>query len=285
MRNGVLPKLNWSAPKDATWLNEATLRCRTPGDIYLLLKSSDFCTHDVLYQAIIEQCSDYDPPTTANHTTTNPDSTTTTTTTTTTETDFAFPPLQLVLRKWCALHPSQEFRCFIRRSHLVAVSQRHHSVYYPHLSISTADDDDNGDDDCYVDRVREILHEFCATYIYAHFAQGTIPNYVVDLYVDKDDQVWIVDFNPWSAHTDALLYDWEELIAREDEDDEDDATTHHDVVLAELRVAESEQAVRPDPLANYRAPIDTVDLATMTQGDSQHFTDFMNLCGHQQHLT
>ena len=137
----------------------------------------------------------------------------------------------------------------------------------------TTTDDDNGDD-CYVDRVREILHEFCETYIYANFAQGTIPNYVVDLYVDKDDQVWIIDFNPWSAHTDALLYDWEELIARDDED-----------VVAEIRVAESEQAVRPDPLANYRAPIDTVDLATMTQGDSQQFADFMNLCGHQQHQT
>ncbi|CAB9508493.1 division cycle protein 123 [Seminavis robusta] len=42
----VVPKLNWSAPKDATWVNEGTLKCKTPGDVYLLLKSSDFCLHD-----------------------------------------------------------------------------------------------------------------------------------------------------------------------------------------------------------------------------------------------
>src|SRR4051812_40688193 len=35
----VAPKLNWSAPKDATWIAATnSMECRTPNDIYLLLK-------------------------------------------------------------------------------------------------------------------------------------------------------------------------------------------------------------------------------------------------------
>ena len=45
----MVPKLNWSAPKDATWisLKQNSMECNTPNDIYLLLKSSDFITHDL----------------------------------------------------------------------------------------------------------------------------------------------------------------------------------------------------------------------------------------------
>jgi D123. len=42
-----LPKLNWSAPRDVSWLNESTLKCSTVGDVYLLVKSSDFCMFDL----------------------------------------------------------------------------------------------------------------------------------------------------------------------------------------------------------------------------------------------
>jgi hypothetical protein len=92
----VLPKLSWSAPKDATWLNGGSLKCQKPGDVYLLVKSSDFCLHDVLHA--LDDCrpeKDHDIP--------DP------------------PPTQqlvLVLRKWCNLHPSMEFRCFVRQDEL-----------------------------------------------------------------------------------------------------------------------------------------------------------------------
>jgi len=38
--------------------------------------------------------------------------------------------------------------------------------------------------------------------------------------------------------------------------------------------------VKPDPLSSYRAPIDTVNLASMTQNgnDSKQFEEFMKLC-------
>lgn len=76
----VMPKLNWSSPKDATWINNGTLKCQTPGDVYLLLKSSDFVMHDIEHAI---------------------------------QDDDANVEYELVLRKWCNLHPSMEFRCFV----------------------------------------------------------------------------------------------------------------------------------------------------------------------------
>ncbi|PRP76306.1 cell division cycle protein [Planoprotostelium fungivorum] len=85
----VFPKLNWSSPKDATWMmTSGNLKCKKPEDIYLLLKSSDFISHD-LYHAF-EKCwpvSDKRKPT----------------------------QVCLVLRKWYDnMKPSMEFRCFVK---------------------------------------------------------------------------------------------------------------------------------------------------------------------------
>ncbi|KAH8716883.1 cell division cycle protein [Phaeosphaeriaceae sp. PMI808] len=95
----VAPKLNWSAPKDATWINATnSMECRAPNDIYLLLKSSDFVTHDLehAFDDTTDQSSEADQ-------------------------DI---PYHLVLRKWITLNPSVEFRCFVRDRRLVALCQR-----------------------------------------------------------------------------------------------------------------------------------------------------------------
>lgn len=95
----VAPKLNWSAPKDATFMNATNnMECRTPNDIYLLLKSSDFVTHDLAhaFDDTVDQDSD-------------------------TEQEI---PYHLVLRKWITLNPSVEFRCFVRDRRLVGLCQR-----------------------------------------------------------------------------------------------------------------------------------------------------------------
>lgn len=95
----VAPKLNWSAPKDATWINATnSMECRTPNDIYLLLKSSDFVTHDIAhaFDDTVDESSQA-------------------------EQDI---PYHLVLRKWITLNPSVEFRCFVRERRLVALCQR-----------------------------------------------------------------------------------------------------------------------------------------------------------------
>ncbi|KAK5107117.1 hypothetical protein LTR62_001707 [Meristemomyces frigidus] len=95
----VMPKLNWSAPKDATWMNANTMECRTPNEIYLLLKSSDFVTHDLEHafddtEALAEQRKAEDIP------------------------------FHLVLRKSFQMNPSMEFRCFVRGRKLLALCQR-----------------------------------------------------------------------------------------------------------------------------------------------------------------
>lgn len=100
----VAPKLNWSAPQDATWITtERNMRCCSTSDLFLLLKSSDYLNHD-LYHAF-DEAVDWDP---------------------------ANPPefeVELVLRKWVDINPAMEFRCFVRDRELVAICQRDLNYY------------------------------------------------------------------------------------------------------------------------------------------------------------
>lgn len=102
---GALPKLNWSAPKDAQWVH-STLQCNTPQEVFTLLKASDFVSHDLCH------CFDHCAPGGRRR----PD-------------EFT-----LVLRKWYDLKEAGEFRCFVRDSTMVAASQRQTSVCFPHLA-------------------------------------------------------------------------------------------------------------------------------------------------------
>jgi hypothetical protein len=72
------------------------MECRTPNDIYLLLKSSDFVTHDLAHAFDDTEDSPETP----------------------------HIPYHLVLRKWIMLNPSVEFRCFVRNRTLIALCQR-----------------------------------------------------------------------------------------------------------------------------------------------------------------
>ncbi|KAM0939498.1 putative Cell division cycle protein [Dioscorea sansibarensis] len=104
----VLPKLNWSAPKDATWISaDGSLRCTSFSEIALLLRSSDSIAHDL--SEALASCSDASP---------NPSS----------------MPFCLALRKWYpSLRPEMEFRCFVRGRRLIAISQREVTTFYPVL--------------------------------------------------------------------------------------------------------------------------------------------------------
>lgn len=100
----VLPKLNWSAPKDATWINASgTMECQTAEDVYLLLKSSNFITHDL--EHAFDGCVDADKK------------------------DLADVPYVLVLRKHFQLNPSLEFRCFVRGRKLIGICQREQNYF------------------------------------------------------------------------------------------------------------------------------------------------------------
>lgn len=93
----VIPKLNWSTPKDATWISATnSLECHTPDDIYLLLKSSDFITHDL--EHAFDDCIN--------------------------DGETSIIQYHLVLRKYFQLNPALEFRCFVRKKNIIGITQR-----------------------------------------------------------------------------------------------------------------------------------------------------------------
>jgi len=101
----VFPKLNWSSPRDAIWISATnTLKCNSPSDIFLLLKSSDFIAHDLDHA--FDDCH-YDNQSRRRR-----------------------PNVfELVLKKWYDVAPSMEFRCFVKDEELVAISQRDVNYY------------------------------------------------------------------------------------------------------------------------------------------------------------
>lgn len=93
----VAPKLNWSAPKDACWINPTNdMKCISANDIYSLLKSSDYVTHD-LTQAFGN--------------------------------GEGAGKITLILREWLELNPSFEFRCFVRNGTVIGITQRDMNYY------------------------------------------------------------------------------------------------------------------------------------------------------------
>ncbi|KAI5788471.1 D123-domain-containing protein [Geopyxis carbonaria] len=183
----VVPKLNWSAPKDAVFMSATnTLECRTPGEIYLLLKSSDFVTHDL--EHAFDDC--IDTPLLPGEDTVGADSI----------------PYSLVLRKWFNCNPSLEFRCFVRGRRLLGVSQRdlNHYAFLHDMRDSLLAD----------------IFAFFVTHLRDSFPDDS---FVFDVYVpsiERDDgarKVWLMDVNPFAPRTDAVLFSWLELLEEADE--------------------------------------------------------------------
>mmetsp|Transcript_22238 Transcript_22238/g.26406 ORF Transcript_22238/g.26406 Transcript_22238/m.26406 type:complete len:492 (+) Transcript_22238:76-1551(+) len=284
----ILPKLNWSSPKDVTWLNASTLKCLTVGDVYLMLKSSDFCMHDLTH-ALDDLCDDDGNSNGDDGKNTIP---------------LPTVEYELVLRKWSNLHDSMEFRCFVGNDELVAISQRHHTQHFPHLNHDSTD-------------IRSTIIEFFIGAIRDNFdvsrrqrQHNIVPgNYVFDVYVDKDHRAWLIDFNVWSIRTDSLLFTWDELVAlsvipplasKHDGHGKEGGSGDHgsnnssssmtekfgsivetdlENVKPEMRVVTTENEVHYDPLSSYRGPIDAVDLASEEGGGSlRSFQEFMKMC-------
>ena len=192
----VVPKLNWSAPKDATWIAATnSMECRTPNDIYLLLKSSDFITHD-LEQAFDGCESEESDPETYSH-----DHDGTPDRKTKPPTSPPEIPYHLILRKTIpSLITSLEFRCFVRARHLLCLCQRdlNHYSFLPSL----------------LPTLRTLIQEF-----FDQKLKNTFPddNFVFDVYVPQPQKegggrVWLIDINPWAPRTDPLLFSWLEIL-------------------------------------------------------------------------
>lgn len=186
------PKLNWSSPKDATWISRHpnTVKCTTANDVYLLLKSSSFISHDLDYAFADTEPAGPPPP------------------------GASSPPYTpvLVLRAFFSPLPSLEFRCFVKERNLIGITQRD-LHYYKFL---------HGMRGAVVTRVRELFKKMRFTFPDA--------NWVFDVYIpeadydsdDDDDEsetsrarlgrARLIDINPWAPRTDSLLFDWGELL-------------------------------------------------------------------------
>merc|ERR1711936_1564515 len=102
----VFPKLSWSSPRDAAWISHnQSLKCSSFNDICLLLKSSDFISHDL--NNAYDNCLDnLDGAHTSQY--------------------------ELVLRRWVEVTPGMEFRCFVKQKKLIRITQRH-PFYFSYL--------------------------------------------------------------------------------------------------------------------------------------------------------
>ncbi|KAK0753253.1 D123-domain-containing protein [Schizothecium vesticola] len=184
----VAPKLNWSSPKDATWISRHpnTMKCTSANDIYLLLKSSSFISHD------LDHAFDDTVPAT-----TNPP---------------AFQPV-LVLRAFFSPLPSFEFRCFVKDRALVAITQRDLNHYAFLQSLRAA----------VVARVRDLFQTLRfsfpdGSFVFDVYIPGTEGVDGDEYDSDQDDdgdrlgRARLIDINPWAPRTDTLLFDWGELL-------------------------------------------------------------------------
>ncbi|KAG0662724.1 hypothetical protein C6P45_001051 [Maudiozyma exigua] len=99
----VAPKLNWSAPQDATWiLPNNSMKCNEVNEIYLLLNASNYIMHDLQYA--FDDCVDA-------------------------KESLQKPTFELVLRQWFDINPALEFRVFVKDKEVIGASQRDLNYY------------------------------------------------------------------------------------------------------------------------------------------------------------
>ncbi|KFH42057.1 Cell division cycle protein-like protein [Hapsidospora chrysogenum ATCC 11550] len=175
----VAPKLNWSSPKDAKWISphQNTLKCTTPNDIYLLLKSSSFVSHDLLHA--FDDCTPAPP--------TRP-----------------FAPV-LVLRPFFSPHVALEFRCFVKHRSLIAITQRDLN-HYEFLEALKPN----------LQRKIKAFFDQKLRFTFPD-SSFTFDVYVPESSLEEDGlgKVRLVDINPWAPRTDSLLFTWQELLDME----------------------------------------------------------------------
>jgi hypothetical protein len=197
------PKLNWSSPKDATWISRHpnTMKCTSANDVYILLKSSSFISHDLThaFDGTIPAAAAAAPSPSSASSSSNSNNNNNN------SGELDFRPV-LVLRSYFNPLPSLEFRCFVKDRSLVAISQRDLNYYsfLPSLRPQI------------VRRAREVFAKMRFNFPEACF--------VFDVYIpeaDYDDaeeegmtlgRARLIDINPWAPRTDTLLFDWRELL-------------------------------------------------------------------------
>jgi len=143
----------------------------------MLLKSSDFVTHDLDVDNVFAGCENHSSNT---------------------DEIAQNYELELVLRKWYAVDRSREMRCFVRDNILIAISQRDIN-YYPFLN------------DAKTQRgVVNAIQQFWEQNVKSKWTGP--PDYSFDILLTRDlARMHILDFNPYAPRTDSLLFTYEEL--------------------------------------------------------------------------
>lgn len=172
------------------------MTCRSANDIYLLLKSSDFITHD-LEQAYDDCVEDEEE---------NPEKSKTVEATEATQITSANIPYHLVLRKYFQMNPSLEFRCFVRNRRLLCACQRdlnHFEFLFPLR-----------------DNIVRRIQDFFDVRLRDTFPDS---DFVFDVYVPPPhDRCWLIDINPFAPRTDPLLFSWLEILEMSAPNDDHD---------------------------------------------------------------
>ncbi|TFY74924.1 hypothetical protein EWM64_g9087 [Hericium alpestre] len=177
--DAVFPKLNFSSPKDAAWIlpSFSPLKCTSPADVYLVLKSSDFVTHDLRESNIFENCINLP----------NQE-----------DGDSSEYQLELILRKWYSMEGSRELRCFVRDNNLIALSQRDNN-HYDFLNETATQM-----------KIISSVRSYWESQVKPKWTSTS--SYTFDILLTRDlERFHVLDFNPYAPRTDALLFTYEEL--------------------------------------------------------------------------
>jgi hypothetical protein len=135
----------------------------------------------------------------------------------------------LVVRKWANMFPSMEFRCFISDGDLICICQKDASTHYPFLAADST-------------RIHTVISRFFESHVQEKLPVQSV---VLDVYVDKQDRVWLIGFSPFGeeTETDSLLFSWgeikEHILCR------GDASVEEIVAFEPFRVIEGESKVLP----------------------------------------
>ncbi|GAA5921636.1 hypothetical protein JCM3775_001741 [Rhodotorula graminis] len=261
----VFPKLNWSSPQDAAWMIPGqSLKCQNPADVYLLLKSSDFISHDLDHA--FDDCVDYPPPASGDYASSSTPApeiddealARLTISPQAPSADARRPDLksrpytfELVLKKWFDMPGSQQWRCFIRDNQLLGISQRD-TTFYDFLQDAETQLD-----------LRKRIARFWEDEVRD---KAPMSSYALDVYITRDaSRVFIVDLNPFAPRTDPLLFTYDSLLALAvSRPSSPSSSTEH---LPELRViaSPSDSASSMPRYSHNRYPKDVVE---MSEGQS-----------------
>jgi hypothetical protein len=99
--------------------------------------------------------------------------------------------LNFIVREWSEMDASMEFRAFVFKRKLNAISQYCYLQYFQNLKSE-----------------KEKIQQLLLTEFDKFSDKITQENYIIDFCITKDGQVKIIELNPYFTDTSACLFDW-----------------------------------------------------------------------------